>query len=29
MASAIPLLFFPVFAVMIYFLTKRMLRGEA
>ena len=29
MGSAIPLVFFPVFAVMIYFLTKRMLRGEA
>ena len=28
MASAIPLMFFPLFAVMIYFLTRRMLRGE-
>jgi multiple sugar transport system permease protein len=27
-ASAIPLLFFPVFAIMIYFLTRRMLRAE-
>jgi multiple sugar transport system permease protein len=29
MASTIPLLFFPVFAVMIYVLTRRMLRQEA
>jgi multiple sugar transport system permease protein len=29
MGAAIPLVFFPMFAVMIYFLTKRMLRGEA
>lgn len=28
-ASAVPLLFFPVFALMIYFLTKRILRAEA
>jgi multiple sugar transport system permease protein len=27
--ATIPLIFFPMFAVMIYFLTKRMLRGEA
>jgi multiple sugar transport system permease protein len=27
--ATIPLIFFPVFAVMIYFLTRRMLRGEA
>jgi multiple sugar transport system permease protein len=29
MGAAIPLVFFPVFAIMIFFLTKRMLRGEA
>ena len=28
MGSTIPLIFFPVFAVMIYFLTRRMLRAE-
>jgi len=28
-ASAVPLLFFPFFALMIYFLTRRMLRAEA
>jgi multiple sugar transport system permease protein len=28
MASAIPLMFFPMFALMIYFLTRRMLRAE-
>jgi len=28
-AATIPLLFFPVFALMIYFLTKRILRAEA
>ena len=28
MAATIPLLFFPLFAVAIYFLTRRMLRGE-
>jgi multiple sugar transport system permease protein len=27
-ASAIPLLFFPIFAILIYFLTRRMLRQE-
>jgi multiple sugar transport system permease protein len=27
--ATIPLIFFPAFAVMIYFLTRRMLRGEA
>jgi ABC-type sugar transport system permease subunit len=27
--ATIPLIFFPMFAVMIYFLTRRMLRGEA
>lgn len=29
MAATIPLIFFPLFALMIYFLTKRMLRAEA
>jgi multiple sugar transport system permease protein len=29
MGTAIPLLFFPVFAVVIYFLTRRMLKEEA
>ena len=29
MGATIPLIFFPIFAVMIYFLTRRMLRGEA
>ena len=28
MAATIPLVFFPLFALMIYFLTRRMLRGE-
>jgi len=28
-ASAIPLMFFPLFAVMIYLLTRRMLRTES